>query len=50
MPQGAVNYAMLVVGRFLGGIGIGTLSMVAPLYVSEISVCDPQRSTAGSPH
>jgi MFS family permease len=47
VPQGAVNYAMLVVGRFLGGIGIGTLSMVAPLYVSEISVCDPQRSAGG---
>lgn len=31
------DYAMLVVGRLIGGFGIGTLSMVAPLYISEIS-------------
>lgn len=28
---------MLVVGRFIGGLGIGMLSMVAPLYISEVS-------------
>lgn len=28
---------MLTVARFIGGIGIGMLSMVAPLYISEIS-------------
>jgi sugar porter (SP) family MFS transporter len=33
----AVDYAMLAAGRFLGGIAIGMLSMVAPLYMSEIS-------------
>ncbi|KAI4231722.1 MAG: hypothetical protein L6R40_007643 [Gallowayella cf. fulva] len=33
----AVDYAMLIVGRLVGGIGIGMLSMVAPLYISEIS-------------
>ncbi|KAL8779032.1 MAG: hypothetical protein Q9213_007130 [Squamulea squamosa] len=33
----AVDYAMLTVGRLVGGIGIGMLSMVAPLYISEIS-------------
>ena len=33
----AVDYAMLTVGRFVGGIGVGMLSMVAPLYISEIS-------------
>lgn len=31
------NYATLVVGRFFGGIGVGTLAMGAPLYISEIS-------------
>ncbi|KAJ5884850.1 hypothetical protein N7495_009360 [Penicillium taxi] len=31
------NYAALVVGRFIGGIGVGTLAMGAPLYISEIS-------------
>lgn len=33
----AVDYAMLVVARLIGGIGIGMLSMVVPLYISEIS-------------
>ena len=33
----SVDYAMLVVARLIGGIGIGMLSMVAPLYISEIS-------------
>lgn len=37
IQTGSVSYAMLVVGRTVGGIGIGTLSMVAPLYISEIS-------------
>ena len=31
------GYAMLTVGRFVGGLGIGALSCVAPLYISEIS-------------
>ncbi|OOQ85827.1 hexose carrier protein [Penicillium brasilianum] len=33
----APNYAALVAGRFIGGIGVGTLAMGAPLYISEIS-------------
>ncbi|TFK45702.1 hexose transporter [Heliocybe sulcata] len=37
LQTGSVGYGMLVVGRLVGGIGIGTLSMVAPLYMSEIS-------------
>ncbi|KAJ5038055.1 uncharacterized protein L3040_006926 [Drepanopeziza brunnea f. sp. 'multigermtubi'] len=31
------NYEMLVGVRFVGGIGVGMLSMVVPLYISEIS-------------
>ncbi|KAK7222150.1 hypothetical protein V2G26_010153 [Clonostachys chloroleuca] len=37
LQTAAVNYTMLVVGRTIGGIGVGTLAMGAPLYISEIS-------------
>ncbi|KAL3465729.1 general substrate transporter [Aspergillus heterothallicus] len=37
LQTAAVDYAMLTVGRTIGGVGIGMLSMVAPLYISEIS-------------
>lgn len=33
----ANNYAALVAGRFIGGIGVGTLAMGAPLYISEVA-------------
>ncbi|KAJ4299141.1 hypothetical protein N0V90_004385 [Kalmusia sp. IMI 367209] len=37
LQTAAVNYEMLVVGRTIGGIGVGTMAMGAPLYISEIS-------------
>lgn len=37
LQTGAVDYPMLVVARFIGGLGIGMLSMVAPLYIAEIA-------------
>lgn len=37
LQTASVDYSMLVIGRLIGGIGIGMLSMVAPLYISEIS-------------
>ncbi|KAF2176383.1 general substrate transporter [Zopfia rhizophila CBS 207.26] len=37
LQTAAMDYAMLTVGRLIGGIGIGMLSMVAPLYISEVS-------------
>ncbi|KAF9885468.1 hypothetical protein FE257_012904 [Aspergillus nanangensis] len=37
LQSAAVDYAMLTVARFIGGLGVGMLSMVAPLYISEIS-------------
>ncbi|KAH8704830.1 putative MFS monosaccharide transporter [Talaromyces proteolyticus] len=37
LQTAAANYAMLTVARLIGGIGIGMLSMVVPLYISEIS-------------
>lgn len=33
----SMNYDTLVAGRFIGGIGVGTLAMCAPLYISEIA-------------
>ena len=37
LQTAAHGYAMLVVARLIGGVGIGMLSMVIPLYISEIS-------------
>lgn len=37
LQTASMNYSMLVIGRLIGGIGIGMLSMVSPLYISEIS-------------
>ncbi|KAJ5394053.1 uncharacterized protein N7487_011694 [Penicillium crustosum] len=36
LQTAAYGYPMLTVARLIGGIGIGMLSMVAPLYISEI--------------
>lgn len=36
----AMDYGTLVAGRFIGGMGVGTLAMGAPLYISEISPPD----------
>ncbi|KKY27256.1 putative high-affinity glucose [Phaeomoniella chlamydospora] len=33
----AQDYVTLVIGRTIGGIGVGTLAMGAPIYISEIS-------------
>ena len=37
LQTASISYPMLVIARLIGGIGIGMLSMVAPLYISEIS-------------
>jgi MFS family permease len=37
LQTGAQNPAMLFAGRVIGGIGIGALSMVIPLYQAEIA-------------
>lgn len=34
----ASNFDILVISRIIGGIGIGIVSIVCPLYISEISV------------
>ncbi|ORY30180.1 arabinose-proton symporter [Naematelia encephala] len=37
LQTSAFHFAQLVVGRFIGGVGIGTLSCVAPLFIGEIA-------------
>lgn len=34
----ATSFTMLVCARIIGGIGIGVVSIVAPIYISEISI------------
>lgn len=40
----APNYGTLVAGRTIGGIGVGTLAMGAPLYISEIAPAEMRGS------
>jgi hypothetical protein len=42
LQTAAYGYPMLTVARLIGGVGIGMLSMVAPLYISEISMSSPR--------
>jgi MFS family permease len=37
VQTGSMRYETLVLGRTLGGIGIGLLSSTAPMYVAEVS-------------
>jgi MFS family permease len=37
------SYSQMVVGRTVGGIGIGFLSSTAPMYVSEVSPPDEKQ-------
>lgn len=37
IQSAAYQFPTLVVGRFIGGIGIGILSSTAPMYISEIA-------------
>ncbi|KAI9256905.1 general substrate transporter [Sporodiniella umbellata] len=37
IQTGANGYGMMVGGRFVAGLGVGTLSMAVPLYLSELS-------------
>lgn len=38
LQTGTNGYAMMVTGRAIAGLGIGTLSMVVPLYISELGM------------
>ncbi|WWC61264.1 uncharacterized protein I303_103845 [Kwoniella dejecticola CBS 10117] len=37
LQASSFSFAQLVVGRFIGGVGVGVLSSTAPMYISEIA-------------
>lgn len=37
LQTAAHDYTLLVIGRFIGGIGVGMLSMVVPMYIAEVA-------------
>ncbi|ORX57040.1 general substrate transporter [Hesseltinella vesiculosa] len=37
LQTATVNYASMVIGRAIAGLGVGGLSMLVPLYISELS-------------
>ncbi|KAB8236867.1 sugar porter family MFS transporter [Aspergillus alliaceus] len=37
---GAVNIPMLFIGRAIAGLAVGQLTMIVPLYISEVSIPD----------
>jgi MFS family permease len=39
LQTAAPNYACLIVGRFIGGIGVGTLAMVSLLFLVPFHTC-----------
>lgn len=43
----AENWYMFLVFRFLGGVGVGTSSVTAPIYISEISPADRRGRLVG---
>jgi MFS family permease len=38
LQAGAANMAMLIVGRFIGGVAVGQLTSAIPMYAGELSV------------
>jgi hypothetical protein len=34
-----MNISMLFAGRAIAGLAVGQLTMVVPLYISEVSIC-----------
>lgn len=40
IQAGAINIPMLFVGRAIAGLAVGMMTMVIPLYISEVSLPD----------
>ncbi|KAH8690341.1 general substrate transporter, partial [Talaromyces proteolyticus] len=45
---GAIHIAMILVGRFLSGIGVGMMQVVIPAYMSELSPAKQRGRMTGS--
>lgn len=43
----ANNVAIFIIGRFIGGVGIGVSTVVAPLYIAEIAPAESRGRLAG---
>jgi MFS family permease len=38
LQAGSTNMAMLIIGRFIGGVAVGMLTSTIPMYASELSI------------
>lgn len=47
IQAGAVNIAMLFLGRAIAGLAVGALTMVIPLYISEVSLPEIRGALVG---
>ncbi|KAJ5372716.1 hypothetical protein N7517_004722 [Penicillium concentricum] len=47
LQAGAINLAMLIVGRFIAGIAVGMLTSVIPMYASEIAEASSRGMMSG---
>jgi sugar porter (SP) family MFS transporter len=47
LQAGAVNMAMLIVGRFIGGVAVGQLTSTIPLYAGELSEAKHRGTLSG---
>lgn len=48
LQAGSVHIGMLLVGRFLNGIGVGMMDVAVPIYQSEISPAKVRGRMVGS--
>ncbi|PSN68777.1 general substrate transporter [Corynespora cassiicola Philippines] len=47
LQAAAVNMAMLIIGRFIGGVAIGQLTSTIPMYASELSEAKHRGALSG---
>jgi MFS family permease len=47
LQAGAINLAMLIVGRFIAGVAVGMLTSVIPMYAGEIAEASSRGMMSG---